>query len=523
MTPTLSLSKQALSPFFLKRCSLQDLKASDSMSLRKAFSFTKQLLVLLTLLIWTSVLIPPGLTREISQSGVVFNQVKNGVVTIISAGHGSGFLVDPAGLIVTNSHVINENNDNLRVRFGEHQVVKALVVANDRIHDVAVLYVNLKNITSWTILPIFQPEKPEELVLIGEKVLAIGSPIEWETLEKTLTEGVAGKYENGIIHHDARINPGNSGGPLLNYDGQVIGINTFKRLDGQGDGVQGAVSIEKALPLIQEAKKSLSEDKKPSADLLPDILRVPFSVAQLLKDAPKTLPNKILPYHVDSNYFSIDIKTPPLGYKSLLIYDQMLLKNRKKRAKKKGFALSDDEYQSKNLIKFYNYEKPVVVISVIPKPKLTAGSKVFNTVSFIAATGLTVASMGVAAPTMITPFLMGRREIKKDFLKMKLHSKSNAFQCEPYASGLQEYTPIIAEFTQYSYNELIDKSYIGHYEFDAKCFEAKELLFLTIETEGDSKALSVALPPKIKDAIVRDFKPYWAYVQALNPETKPTQ
>ncbi|MDH4378409.1 MAG: serine protease [Vampirovibrionales bacterium] len=487
----------------------------------KKIHFKVVALSLIGLLVFTSL---PAQSREISKSGEVYQTVKEGVVTIVSSvGHGSGFLVDEKGLIVTNSHVVNEISGDIRVRFGQDQIVKGVVVKNDRDADVAIIYVNLDNVKSKPVLPLFTPSAGDELVVVGEKIIAIGSPLEWETLEKTLTEGVAGKYENNIIRHDARINPGNSGGPLLNYDGQVIGINTFTPVDNTGSGVPSAVSIGKAVPLIQEAQLALPLMKKPSSELLPDISRISFPINKFLQEGGASLPKSILPYHIDSSYFSIDIKTPPLGYKQLLISEERLLKNRKKRAEKKGFSLSDDELASKNVIKFYQYTKPVVLISAIPNPKLTTGSMIFNTISFIGAAGLTAASMGAGAPLMAVPFLMGKHEVKKDFLQMTLHSKDNVSICEPFSTGKAIYNPVYANFTNYYYEELIDKSYIGVYEFDSKCFETALPLELVIGTEGDEKSLRITVSESIKKSIVRDFKPYWEYVALLEKAKAATE
>lgn len=98
--------------------------------------------------------------REFSKAGKVFQEAKNGIVTVFSSvGHGSGFLADDSGLVVTNSHVVREASDHLRVKFGPKQIVEGKVIVNDRENDVAVLWVNLKNIDAATPLKMFNPEK----------------------------------------------------------------------------------------------------------------------------------------------------------------------------------------------------------------------------------------------------------------------------------------------------------------------------------------------------------------------------
>ncbi len=137
---------------------------------------------------------------------------------------GSGFVIDPAGIIVTNNHVI-ENADEITAIFSDGSRLRAEVVGRDPRTDIAVLRVT--------------PTRPlkaarfgdSERMRVGEWVMAIGNPF---GLGGTVTAGIisarnrdinAGPYDN-FIQTDAAINRGNSGGPLFNMDGEVIGINT---------------------------------------------------------------------------------------------------------------------------------------------------------------------------------------------------------------------------------------------------------------------------------------------------------
>jgi serine protease Do len=137
---------------------------------------------------------------------------------------GSGFIIDPSGIVVTNNHVI-DGADEITVVLHDGTSLKATLVGRDQRTDVAVLKVT--------------PEKPLPFVefgdsdasRVGDWVLAIGNPF---GLGGTVTAGIVsargrdiqqGPYDN-FIQTDAPINKGNSGGPLFNMDGQVIGINT---------------------------------------------------------------------------------------------------------------------------------------------------------------------------------------------------------------------------------------------------------------------------------------------------------
>jgi serine protease Do len=163
---------------------------------------------------------------------------------------GSGFVIHPAGYIVTNEHVIDQATQ-VDVVFSNGDKLEAEVVATDNEHDLAVL-----KVTPSKPLPAIALGTSEDL-MIGEPVYAIGNPFGYAG---TMTRGIvsavdrkldisATKSYTGLIQTDASINPGNSGGPLLNAYGQVVGINTAIRADAHGIGFAIAVSnIRDLLP-----------------------------------------------------------------------------------------------------------------------------------------------------------------------------------------------------------------------------------------------------------------------------------
>ena len=445
----------------------------------------------------------PGVQcREISKAGQVFQDVKDGVVTIFtSTSLGSGFLADKAGLIITNSHVVNENGGHIRVRFRQNEVVDAIVLENDREHDIAILHVNLQNISAFKPLPFMQP-KNEELVIVGEKIVAIGSPVDRIRFEKRMTEGVIGKFDQKMIVHDAQINGGNSGGPLLNFDGEVVGINTLEL--GQSSTSE-AVPITFAVEVLEKARNKLSSAIAPLPDLLPDVPEVPYPIGKLLKERPDTFKNrKQRDYSFDTNYFRVDVLTPPQGcYQAMRARDK-LLEMRKKRAKRKKFEVSDDEYEFKN-VKYFRDTDPLVTVLISPKAKLTTGSKVYGTVTFLTAATATVLTAGIAAPLMVLPFLYSKDEYKKDFMKLSLVSEDKKPVAVPIETGRHPFDKVFVALTDCPYKEHIDKSYIGCYKFDAKAFNTDKKLQLMIEVEGSDKNLKVAFPEKLKKKIVEDL------------------
>jgi serine protease Do len=163
---------------------------------------------------------------------------------------GSGFIIDKAGFVVTNNHVI-EDADQIKVKLNDQREFDAKVVGRDPNTDIALL-----KIESGDDLPAVKLGDSDALE-VGQWVLAIGSPF---GLEHTVTAGIvsakgrvigSGPYDD-FIQTDASINPGNSGGPLLNLKGEVIGINTAIVASGQGIGF--AIPINMAKDIIVALK-----------------------------------------------------------------------------------------------------------------------------------------------------------------------------------------------------------------------------------------------------------------------------
>jgi serine protease Do len=167
---------------------------------------------------------------------------------------GSGFIIDPAGLVVTNNHVIAEA-DEISVILNDGSTLKAEIIGRDTKTDLALLKVN--------------PDKPLKAVTfgdsdklrLGEWVIAIGNPF---SLGGTVTAGIvsardrdiqSGPYDN-YIQTDASINRGNSGGPLFNLEGEVVGVNTaIISPSGGSIGIGFAVPSKTVVPVIDQLRE----------------------------------------------------------------------------------------------------------------------------------------------------------------------------------------------------------------------------------------------------------------------------
>jgi putative serine protease PepD len=161
---------------------------------------------------------------------------------------GSGFVIDKAGHIVTNYHVVRGANA-IQVSFSNNEHFKARVVGVDPSTDSAVLQVQVKS-RALKSLPLGNSES----VRVGDQVIAIGNPF---GLDRSVTSGIVSAVHRRIeapnqlsishvIQTDAALNHGNSGGPLLNAQGQVIGVNAQIETGGQS---QGNVGIGFAIPI----------------------------------------------------------------------------------------------------------------------------------------------------------------------------------------------------------------------------------------------------------------------------------
>ena len=161
-------------------------------------------------------------------------------------GVGSGVIIDPAGIVLTNNHVV-EGADRVRVRTADEREYDAEVVGTDPDTDVAVI--RLRGVKGPLVAATLGSS---DATRVGDPVVAIGNPF---GLDLTVTQGIisakarvigAGPYDD-FLQTDAAINPGNSGGPLFDLGGRVIGINTAIVAAGQGIGFAVPIDLVKSL------------------------------------------------------------------------------------------------------------------------------------------------------------------------------------------------------------------------------------------------------------------------------------
>ncbi len=176
-------------------------------------------------------------------------------------GAGSGFIVDSKeGLVITNKHVVSREDVNYTVVLNDDTKLEAEVLARDPVQDIAVLQVN-----ETAQLPEALPLGDSQELQLGQSVIAIGNAL--GEFSNTVSTGVVSGLSRsvsargpsgseklqGVIQTDAAVNPGNSGGPLINLDGEVVGVSTAV--------AQGAENIGFAIP-VNDVKSDIQEVKK---------------------------------------------------------------------------------------------------------------------------------------------------------------------------------------------------------------------------------------------------------------------
>ena len=203
---------------------------------------------------------------NITSTTLVFNFFYGAVP---QQGQGSGFILDRAGHVLTNFHVVEGANRGIKVQLSNKLSYSAKVIGTDKVHDIALLQIDAPNLQPVTLAD-------SSNLAVGQEVYAIGNPF---GLSGTMTRGIISSIRsirNGdgapiedAIQTDAAINPGNSGGPLLNSRGEVIGINTMIASNGadQSSGIGFAIPINTAKAVLGDLTR-YGRVKRPSLGIV---------------------------------------------------------------------------------------------------------------------------------------------------------------------------------------------------------------------------------------------------------------
>jgi len=242
----------------------------------------------------------PGGTAE----GEIFARTRGSVFVVeTEAGHGSGFLVDGRGFVLTNDHVLG-TSPYVAIGIDINHKYPAAVIARDASRDIALIRLHPRAVAG--VLPLHLAN-PDTAPRIGDRVLAIGSALVNEG--SVLTTGVVARVTPDTILADLTVNPGNSGGPLLDLEGEVLGINTFHSKAIVGPGLAGIVRIAESL--LAAIKDGDTREPPPYVQL-PVASASPYPAAALQERAAAI--RNPSAYRHQLGAVRIDVLTPPLAY-----------------------------------------------------------------------------------------------------------------------------------------------------------------------------------------------------------------
>lgn len=212
----------------------------------------------------SSVLAKPRDVQEVLahiEPATVAVSVKGGIQNGGSAG--TGFIYSSDGVVVTNDHVISDSDNDIEVTLADGRTLKGTLLGRDPLQDLAVLKVDA------TKLPTAKIGSSEKMQ-VGDDVIAIGNALALEGglsvtrgiisgLDRTIATQENTELE-GILQTDAAINRGNSGGPLVNSEGEVIGINTAIANPTYAQNIGFAIAMDRAKPIIEDLRQG--KDRK---------------------------------------------------------------------------------------------------------------------------------------------------------------------------------------------------------------------------------------------------------------------
>lgn len=425
---------------------------------------------------------PSRVTDELSTQ---YKRFQNSVVTVWSEiGRGTGFIVDPAGLILTNQHVIGPS-EYIAVQFDSTTKVPAVKLLADPERDVAVIWADISAFPNAIVAPLAVDSSNEPAAVEGERVFTIGSPL---SQRKIITTGIVSKVEPRAIISDIRIDHGNSGGPLFNSLGQVIGITTF----GEGRGISGIVRVEEASKLLADARAKMAMISKPAATLLPVEPTTPFPI-DAIKDTLLSEKFETKHYAFGLGDFEIAMITPPLRYRMQRESEIRAAKEKSKRTKKSSEAVQDtfrplDDL--KNWEEYVGEYQPIILVRATPKLRETGGSILRRGL----VGGLSGTGYGGAA-TM---------RYKTDFYKM--HLKCGDKEVAPIQPGKIAH---VLDLHNYFVNAT-DATYEGFYTYPPDSISpscGQVVLEIYSEKKPESAATKV-LDEKTVNRVWNDFAPY---------------
>lgn len=223
--------------------------------------------------------------------------------------HASGFLVDAAGLIVTNQKVVGDAT-SVEVQLSRSIKVAGTVVEADPQRDIAVIRINPTVMASITPVPLGCPRSSTPPVAREQEIFALAAPLRQN---KGWTPGTVSRTDVRTIPADLSLATGGTGGPVFNASGNILGITTLPdERDEPRHGETHIVRIDAACELVAAAAQKLKDGRVPSETHLPVEPAEPAPI-DVLKDAVKRRAGSLLPYQMSASEFDVAFITPVLN------------------------------------------------------------------------------------------------------------------------------------------------------------------------------------------------------------------
>lgn len=429
-----------------------------------------------------------GAQRIIVDLTAMYDAVNPSIVKIYAdASNGSGFLVRSDGLIATNHHVVS-NARYIAVEFADGKKVTADVVLLDSKNDLAILKVNRSVTENLKPLVLIPPDR-DSTVRAGLPVVAFGSPRNQTFL---MTQGIVSKVEPAVLLGDFLIDSGNSGGPLINLDGEVIGINTFTVYR-----LSGAVRVSVLRQQLSSKTLDSSSLTEPSDKQLPVPDRDSFPTS-LLKEKILKERLDIRNYKIDGGRFTVTAITPVLAAKANVQDDLEQAANRYAR---RGKKIKDEKFDPVDE-PFYEWVRnaapdtlaKVVTFQIEPDYGQTAGSFWGGVISAAAAG----AAQRAIIPTRQT------YEFKAEFAGFSLYRDGELVQ--PITPG----RAITSQSVDLTFLNFVDEAYSGIYIYEPQVFMTGKEWRIDIYDARDSnkihKSIILNQSSKLIQQIRKDFE-----------------
>lgn len=449
--------------------------------------------------LWAQTTSPP-LVQSSTPEGALYQAAGRSVFRIEAGlAHGSGFLIDPDGLIATNDHVVGRARE-VTVYIDAQTRVGATVVARDQDADLALLRVVPSVLAGRSPLPL---ASPQTVLSPGQRVVALGYPL---TQPLTVSAGMIANVRSGAILTDATVNPGNSGGPILTLDGIVVAITTFHEVGGStvGPGLGGAVLVDR----LQELRRNAG----PTVGGRPDDRRLPvFPTATYPVSILKSLADTLDPLlfaslgTVKSGPFEIMMSTPLSRMLSAVSLGQAVSKDRRKRERRAGVP-KDERYGDLGEIRDWaayvgDETAPVVAVKVTPLFGETGGSAFRR--------GLLIAIVGVGG--------QATARFQGDVRNVTL--RRNGVVVEPLRGG---HAPVSIAFEN-SLLEFNDVADFGYYLYPPETFrpdgpqKPPEIVLEIEDLKNAGESRREKLRPEAVARLWNDFDGYFSKRQPGTP------